>query len=526
MRIGRMNISHGDRPMQDTGSGRMLAGLLLVIFTSNFISPVFCSAAEPKSTSSKNANSNSSNPKSTPPKNAPAPSAEQKIAQTEAGSSPATRRTGEDWPEFLGPRGTGISGETGLISKWGDDGPTRVFRKRLGNGYTAPSILGNLLVVFHRQADSNIVEALEADTGKSLWKHTYNTEFSDPYGYSNGPRCAPLLRGNRCYTWGPEGKLFCQALDTGKVIWQRDTATDFDVPEAFFGVGSTPILDGNRLICMVGGLPDAGLVAFDAETGKTLWQSVSLKTFTPPEGFRYARDDKLASYSTPLIATIHGQSHLLAFMRPGLVSVDPQTGKVRFSFFFRAPVRESVNAARPIVVDDLIFLSAAYDTGAAVLKVQPDGNGYDVVWRDEEAMQNHWSTSLYHDGLLYGFSGRHEIPSMLKCIELNTGKLRWATEDVFPLQISPARAADRPELNYYGRGSSILADGKMFVLSEWGHLALLELNPRKCVELARHRVPEFQYPVWPAPVLSRKRIYLRDERYLISYDLHPAANTP
>ena len=100
--------------------------------------------------------------------NSPSAGAEPKIPQTAAGSSPATRRVGDDWPEFLGPRGTGISGETGLLSTWGDDGPSRVFRKRVGNGYTAPSILGNTLVVFHRQGDQNLVEALQANKERIL----------------------------------------------------------------------------------------------------------------------------------------------------------------------------------------------------------------------------------------------------------------------------------------------------------------------------------------------------------------------
>ena len=440
------------------------------------------------------------------------------VPVSKAGSSKATERTGEDWPVFLGPREDGISGETGLIDSIPEAGPPVLWKTRVGTGYSAPSVLGNTLVYFHRQGDEEIVEAVTADTGKPLWKHAYPTTYEDPYGYNNGPRCTPLLRGKRCYTLGAEGKLACLDLATGKPIWKRDTAADFDIPPAFFGVGSTPILEGDKLIVMVGGLPNSGMVAFEAETGATAWEAVGAKAFPPPFGFRFQKDDKLASYSSPIAVTIGGQRQILAWLRPGFVSLDPKTGKVLHSEFFRAQVRESVNAARPVVVNDLVFLSAAYELGALMLKSKPDGKGFSELWRDDQAMQNHWSTSIHHQGFLYGFSGRHEAPSSFRCVELKTGKVRWETEDVFQLGISPVRAADDRKLKFYGRASKILAEGKFIVLSEWGHLALVDVNPEKCVERGRYKVPELRYPAWAAPILSRGRVYLRDENWLIAFD--------
>ena len=190
----------------------------------------------------------------------------------------------------------------------------------------------------------------------------------DPYGYNNGPRSTPLLSSNRVYTFGAEGKLLCLDLATGKLVWQRDTAKDWEIPNAFFGVGSTPILDGELLFVMVGGQPDAGMVALNAGTGTTVWESVGETSWQgarmigwpgePP--VRWQRAEKQASYSTPRLATIHGQRHLLCLMRQGLVSLDPANGEVGFSFWFRSPSNDSVNAMTPIVVDDLIFISAAY----------------------------------------------------------------------------------------------------------------------------------------------------------------------
>jgi outer membrane protein assembly factor BamB len=441
----------------------------------------------------------------------------EKIDQTLAGGSKATERTGEDWGEFLGPRGNGISGETGLLEKWPQSGPNVVWKRKIGEGYSAPSVRGNRLVLFHRPGEGRfsgveeVIDCFEADTGKPIWHFAYPTQYVDPYGYNGGPRCTPLLTDDRCYTFGAEGMLTCLDLASGEKIWQRNTPDEFRIPPAFFGVGATPILEGNLLIVMVGGQPRAGVVAFDAQTGKTVWENVGPETFPDPP-VRIQRDRppaKLASYATPLAATIHGNRHILCFMRPGLVSVDPATGEPNFSFWLRSQLHDSVNAARPVVVGDQVFLSAAYETGAALLKVHPDGKKYDVVWRDEEAMQNHWSTCIHHHGYLYGFSGRHEPGSTFRCIELATGKVQWQTHDVNENdEPDPKAGLGATEPKYYGRGSAILAEGKFIVMGERGTLALVELNPREFVEISRIKYPEAGYPSWTAPVLSRRRLFL------------------
>jgi outer membrane protein assembly factor BamB len=443
------------------------------------------------------------------------------IQTAPADSSPAARstaeRTGEDWPEFLGPRQNGISGETGLLDTWPAGGPPVLWKQIIGEGYSAPSIRGNRLVLFHRptegrfSGDDEVVECLTADTGKPLWIRKTPTSYVDPYGYNGGPRCAPLLTAEHCYTFGAEGLLTCWKLENGDQVWQRNTAADFVIPQAFFGVGSSPILEGNRLIVMVGGHPQSGVVAFDAATGKTLWEKVGADTFPPPQ-IRIQRDRppaKLASYATPLAATIHGKRHILCFMRPGLVSLDPETGETNFSFWFRSELHDSVNAARPVVVDNLVFISAAYETGAALLKVQPDGKGYDVIWNKIDAMQTHWSTTIHDSGYLYGFSGRHEVGSSFRCIDLKTGKRVWQIGEPFSDDLpDPKDGRGRNVPKYYGRGSAILADGKFIVLGERGVLALVENNPKEFKEISRVQYPEAGYPSWAAPVLSRKRLYL------------------
>lgn len=437
------------------------------------------------------------------------------IPQTEAGTTAETRRKGEDWPEFLGPRGTGVSGETGLLDIWPKKGPPVLWKKKVGEGYAAPSVRGDRLVFFHRVDDEEVVECFVPETGAPLWKFAYPTRFVDPYGYNGGPRCSALLTETRCYTFGAEGKLTCLELETGKKVWQRDTAREFKIPQAFFGVGSTPVLDGDRLLVMVGGHPRSGMVAFDAATGKTVWESIGPEDFPDPP-VRIQRDRppaKLASYSSPFLATIHGKRHLLCFMRPGLVSLDPVTGEKNFSVWFRSQIHDSVNAARPVVAGDEIFLSAAYETGAMHLKVKPDGKSAEVVWQDVDAMQTHWSTTIEHHGYLYGFSGRHEPGSNLRCIRATDGKLMWRTRDVNEEDEPDAKAGlGTSEPRFYGRGSAILADGNLIVMAERGTLALVELNPEEFREISRVKFRELGYPSWTAPVLSRGRLFITGAR--------------
>ena len=434
----------------------------------------------------------------------------------------------DDWPRFLGPQANGTSAETGLLDAWPTNGPVVLWEKAIGTGYGVPSIRENRLVFHHRRGDEEIVECLEAATGKSLWQFTNPSKYQDPYGYNNGPRCTPLLTSNRCYTFGAEGKLICLELASGKLVWQRDTGNgiDFNVPNAFFGVGSTPILEGGLILAMVGGQPDSGMVAFDAATGKTVWESVGRKNWegVPMTGWPGERKvqwqswEKQASYSTPLAVTIQGRRQVLCLTRQGLVSLDPRTGEVNFSFWFRSVATDSVNAMTPVVVDDLILISGAYyRVGSVLLQVQPGGKSVQEVWRGT-ALEIHWNTPVYHDGNLYAFSGRNEPDARFRCVEFKTGIVKWDRDEHWVPHSTPTPAV-------YGRGSGIKADGKLIVLGEGGLLGLFQLNPEHPVEVSRAQIPQLHYPCWAAPVLARKRLYLRSEDHLVCLDLARKSET-
>lgn len=425
-----------------------------------------------------------------------------------------------DWPRFLGPTGDGVSPETNLIARIPAGGPPVIFDRPVGTGYAAPSVAGGRLIVFHRIGGEEVVEGWDAASGAPQWKLAYPSTYQDPYGYNNGPRGAPLVAGDRVFTLGAEGKLTSIDLATGKLRWQRDTAKEFQIPEAFFGVGSTPVLEGGKLLAMLGGQTNSGVVAFDPDTGRTLWESVGQKNWegVPMTGWpgeapvRWGEWWKQASYSSPVPATVQGQRLVFCLMRQGLVALDPADGAVRFSRWFRARVEESVNAANPVVVgNDVMISSAYYKAGSVSLRVAPGATNFTENWRGL-GLEMHWSTPILVGGDLYGFSGRNEPDASFRCVDFATGQVRWQRDERWA-----AHSATQPSV--FGRGSCILADGRLIALGEGGLLGLFQPDPAECRELGRWQVPSLEHPCWAGLVLSQGRLYLRGEKRLVCLDL-------
>lgn len=243
---------------------------------------------------------------------------------------------------------------------------------------------------------------------------------------------------------------------------------------------------------------------------------------------QWTGEEKLASYSSPIAATIHGRRQVFCLTRQGLVSLNPTNGAVHFRRWFQSPVNESVNAMVPVVWNDLVLISAAYyRVGSVLLRVKPDGNSVEEVWRSpdpvsrrdpatgrmaEPVLEAHWSTPVLHEGYLYAFSGRNEPDATFRCLELLTGKLMWSRDERWR-----GRGTSPPPV--YGRGSTILADGRLIVLGEGGKLGLFAAAPKEAKEFSAWQVPQLRYPCWTAPVLAHQRLYLRSEHKLLCFDL-------
>lgn len=393
-----------------------------------------------------------------------------------------------DWPAYLGPQQNGTSAETGLSLDWPPAGPPVLWTKPLGPSYSPPVIAAGRLIAFHRLGTEEVLEALDAATGKPLWEFRYPTRFADRYQYNGGPRSSPAIDAGRVYAYGAEGVLTCLDLETGRKVWQRPLNQDLGVPQNFFGVGIPPVIEKDLILINAGGPNGAGVVGLNKATGETVWKASS-------HG---------ASYSTPVVATVGGRRLAFFFTREGLLVIVPETGQALHELAFRSVLHESVNAASPVVAGDVVCLSAAYAVGSVALRVTP--TGLETVWRDKKSLQSHWATPIYHNGYLYGINGRHEAEGELRCLDFKTGAVRWA--------------APRGKPNGLGRSTLLMVQGHLLALGERGDLAVIEVNPDKYVE--KRRVHLLDAPAWAPPVLANGLMYLRNETRLICYDLRAA----
>ena len=430
-----------------------------------------------------------------------------------------TRKTGDDWPAFLGPTGDSVSREKGILKEWPKAGPRIVWQQPLGIGYSMPTVSRGRLFVFDRIRNRCRLRCWNAETGASIWEFEYETNYRDKYNYNGGPRCSPIVDGDRVYAFGPEGMLHCVQFSDGKPVWKLDTKAEFGFVQNFFGVGSTPVVEGDLLLVHVGGSPEgsertdfeelkgngSGLVAFDKSNGKVKWKV----------------SDELASYSSPVVRTIGKRRLALVFARGGLIGVDVATGKQDFRYPWRSAMLESVNASNPVVVGDRVLITECYDVGSSLLRLKP--GGFEKVWTDEDTparkrrLKCHWMTPIHVDGFVYGSSGRHTAEAELRCVELATGKVVWR----------------EPNLT---RSSLLHVDGHFVCLGEDGRLRLLKVNPKKYEELAnvQLRMPKkdgtddpdgeelLEYPCWAAPILSHGLLYVRGDKRLVCLELIPA----
>lgn len=429
-------------------------------------------------------------------------------SQAELPEDLRTRTLGVDWPQFLGPNADSTSPETGLTVPWPEEGPKVVWETKLGVGYATVSTSRGRLFRFGRFGNQARLTCCNAETGKELWKFEYPTDYEDFYGYNNGPRCVPVIDDDRVYIFGVEGMLHCLRITSGEVLWKVNTTDDYGVVQNFFGVGSTPVVYNDFLIVQVGGSPEGSAAI---HTGRTQSNGTAVVAFDKHTGkAKYKLGDDLASYTSPLIKTIGGRDWAFVFARKGLLAFEPKTGELDFHYPWRARILESVNAANPVVANGKVLISECYGPGTACLAVKP--KDYQVDWRDElknrdKALQAHWCTPIYHEGYLYGCSGRHSGTADIRCVDFKTGKVQWVEENTT-------------------RSTFLKVDGYLISLAESGELRLIKLNPEKYDEVSR--VTAFaerkllKYPAWAAPVLSHGLLYVRGDDRLLCLEVIPA----
>ncbi len=354
-----------------------------------------------------------------------------------------------------------------------------VWRKAVGQGLSGPVVADGRVILFHRVENREVVEAMDPKTGTTLWKYDYPTAYRDDFGFDEGPRAVPVVSGGIVYTFGAEGQLHAVDLATGARVWSEDTMKRFQVAKGFFGAAGSPLVDDGRVIANIGGA-EAGIAAFDAKTGRVAWTAT--------------RDG--ASYSSGVLTSINGQKAAVFLTRNGITSLEPATGRVLFQLPWRSRSAASVNAASPLIVGDVMFISAEYGPGAAAFQL--NAATPTRLWASDDVLSNHYATSVHRDGVLYGFHGRQEFGPSLRAVDLRTGKVRWSVDQ-------------------FRAGSITLAGTRLLIVRESGEVVLAAASPDAFTVITKAQI--LPATIRALPAIADGFVYLRNEKTLICLDL-------
>lgn len=355
----------------------------------------------------------------------------------------------EDWPQFLGPHRDG-STTNRVSSEVIAAGPSKIWGRKVGHGFSGPIICQGRLILHSRESDTEVVESIDLTTGKTQWRTPYPTHYVDDFGFDDGPRASPAVSDGKVFTFGAEGRLTCLDLTDGRELWHVDTLSRFSSDKGFFGLASSPLVYSGWVMVNIGG-PGAGVGAFKAIDGQLAWKLT---------------DDE-AGYSSPVMAQMGTEDFALFFTRSGLVSVHPQDGKLGVRYPWRSRQHASVNAASPLVHGHEVFLTASYGTGAVLLDIA--GGEAKPNWSGDSSLSAHYATPVLVGDYLYGFHGRTESKPAFRCIEWATGKVTWS-------------------LDGFGAGSVARSGNQLVLLLESGELVVMEASPKAPKELARAQV--------------------------------------
>ena len=334
----------------------------------------------------------------------------------------------DDWPNWMGPDLDGISYETGWSTEWPDSGLPQVWTKQIGIGFSSVSIADGLLYSMGHRDGRETVWCLSAATGQEVWSYSYEAELN-PNLYEGGPGSTPTIHGDNVYALSVDGRLLAFARKTGDVVWEKNLQTELDVGMHEWGFDASPLIVDDQLIV------EAGCVAsFNRNNGEKLWQS----------------EKHLAGYGS-VRAFRHGGNTLLASIDSEGLRVSRLTDGTEVAFqAWKSPFR--TNSTTPIIVDDRIYISTAYNVGCGLFQLV-DGELKELYV--SRGMRNHFNNSILYDGYLYGFDGNSNLGRVvtLTCMNFETGEVMWKERGL-------------------GCGSLMIANGRLLILSEKGDLVL------------------------------------------------------
>jgi outer membrane protein assembly factor BamB len=417
----------------------------------------------------------------------------------------------DDWPQWMGPRRDDVWRETGILDKFPPGGPKVKWRVPAAWGYAGPAVADGRVYVMDYVTDADVrklnnpaarpkvqgkerVRCLDAGDGKVLWTHEYDCPYA--ISYPGGPRCTPTVHDGKVYTLGAEGNLFCLDAKKGDVIWSKDFKKDYGARTAVWGYASNPLVDGQRLFCVVGGEGSVA-VAFDKDTGKELWKSLSAK-----EGEQ--------GYCPPTLIEAGGKKQLLIWDAKALNGLDPETGQTYWSV--RLAPGSGMAIAAPRRLGNRLFASGAF-SAAVLLELVADKPEVKEVWRGKpsDAVYVVNMTPFLEDGMIYGV----DQPGPLRGVKLDNGERVWATSE--PVSGKTAQ----------GSGTAFLVKNgdRFFIFNEKGELIIARLTPKAYEEIDRCQLLEptnnafGRDVVWSHPAFANKCVFARNDKEIVCASL-------
>ncbi len=393
--------------------------------------------------------------------------------------------SGDDWPAWRGPNRDGICRETGLLKRWPARGPKLLWKANgLGEGYSGPAIVGNMLYTMGNKDGQECVLALDvSQQGKQVWQSTVGALRPNDGIQHPGPRSTPSVDGDRLYALGIYGDLVCMNIADGRLLWRRDLVKDFGGTIPRWGYAESVLVDGPWVVCTPGGAKNT-IAALAKDTGEKVWGS--------PIG-------DLAEYSSIIKPTLAGVKQYVTLTKKGVISVSAEDGKLLWRW--SAPANGIANITTCIWHDDTIFAASAYNVGGGLVDITPSGDGFAAKQRYfVKKMQNHHGGLILHEGMLYGCGN----PNVLMCLDYQTGAVKWSDTSS-------------------GKCSLLFADGLLYCRSEKGPISLVEATPAGFRLKGRFNQPNrSDENSWPHLVIANGVLYVRDQDVLLAYDVRAA----
>lgn len=366
-----------------------------------------------------------------------------------------------DWPKWRGPQSNGVSPESDWTTQWPRGGPRRLWTAQVGTGYSSCAVAAGKLYTMGSANGRDTLFCLNAETGKPLWTHAYPHP-GRPYDFDPNPTgtgATPVVDGDKVYILSREGLAKCLNAATGKVVWERDLRAEANAQVPKWGFTASPFIFGTMAIYNVG---TSGIAVAKA-TGRVIWKS----------------GGGLAGYATPVGYRMGNQGGVAIFTGEGITAVNPKSGARLWSH--RWDTQYGVNAADPVIANDMVFISSGYNRGGALLRIA--GGRPSVLWETRE-MRTQINSCVLINGYIYGNDA-----NTLKCLDSRSGRVRWQSRGM-------------------GNGGLIAADGKLIVMTERGELVVVAAVPEKYTELARAKV--MNGVCWTQPALANGRLYCRN----------------